>query len=486
MAQAAFQGKVPSRRSQSFTRAIEGRVRRFIEERGVLLPGESVLLAVSGGGDSTAMVLILHQLAAAHGWRLTVSHFDHQLRGREASAADLQFVSELARSLGLPFVSGAGDVARRARSKGESVEQAARILRYRYLSLQARASGATIVASGHTLDDQAETVMLHLIRGSGLDGLAGMRPRSPWPLGRGPELGRPLLGLRRADTQRYCRELGIEPRDDATNELLLAARNRVRHEVLPVMRRMNPRVYEALARLAEVAFDDAAALDAQAAEAFRASSQRRKGGVSLNLAALRDLRPAIRSRVLRLALSSVLGSDLDIEAAHVKAVARLVESRPGQASLVHGVVAVRDSRSLSLVRGSPAVAAEIPETPLAVPGVTEAGGWRFEAEVVDSPGSAHRRTPLEVHLDANAVSGGLWVRSRRRGDRLRPAGLGGTKKLQDIMVDAKVGRGERDGVPVVASDWGIAWVAGLCTDERAVPGGEIGRLVRLRARRIRG
>lgn len=486
MAQAAFQGRVPSKRSQSFTRLIEGRVRQFIEGRGVFLPGESVLLAVSGGGDSTAMVLILHQIAAAYGWRLTVSHFDHQLRGREASAADLQFVSELARSLSLPFVSGAGDVARRARSKGESVEQAARILRYRYLSLQARASGATIVASGHTLDDQAETVLLHLIRGSGLDGLAGMRPRSPWPLGRGPELGRPLLGLRRVDTRRYCREMGIEPRDDATNQLLLATRNRVRHEVLPVIRRLNPRVDEALARLAEVASEDAATLEAQAAEAFRACMRRQKRGVSLSLEALRDLRPAIRSRVLRLALSRALGSDLDIEAAHLAAVTRLVDSRPGQASLAHGVVAVRDSRTLSLVRGKPAAAKEIPETPLAVPGLTEVGGWRFEVEFIDSPGTARGRTLLEVHLDAEVVSGGLWVRSRRRGDRLRPAGLGGTKKLQDIMVDAKVARGERDGVPVVAADWGIAWVAGLCLDERAVPGRGAGRVVRLAARRIGG
>lgn len=484
MAQVASEGQVFSKRRQPFRRAVEIRVRRFIQERAVLQQGEGVLVAVSGGADSTAMMFILHQLASEFAWRLTVAHFDHRLRGREEAAADLEFVSRLAQSLGLPFARGAGDVARRARSKGESVEQAARALRYQYLSKQARAAGATVVATGHTLDDQAETVLLHMIRGSGLDGLAGMRPRSAWPLGRGPKVGRPLLDLRRAETRRYCREAGIEPREDATNELLLATRNRVRHEVLPVLRRLNPRVEEALARLADVASEDAAALDAQAAEALRASSRRRKGGVSLNVEALRGLPPAIRSRVLRLALSRVLGSGLDIGAVHIEALTKLVESGPGQASLAHGVVAIRDSRTLALVPGRPSVAAAVSETRLAVPGVTEAGGWRFEVEVMESLGMMRGLRRLEVYLDADAVKGGLWVRSRRIGDRMRPVGLGGTKKLQDIMVDAKVPRGQRDGVPVVAADWGIAWVAGICVDERATAGAG-GRVVRLRARRLR-
>jgi tRNA(Ile)-lysidine synthase len=141
--------------------ALENRVRLFIERHGALGPGERVLMAVSGGGDSTAMTLILARLAAESGWLLAVAHFDHRLRGREDAAADREFVSELASSLGLPLVQGAGDVARRARARGESVEQAARVLRYRFLARQAKAVGATVVATGHTLDDQAETVLLH-------------------------------------------------------------------------------------------------------------------------------------------------------------------------------------------------------------------------------------------------------------------------------------------------------------------------------------
>jgi len=471
-----------SKRRHVFARTIERRVRDFIEQRDVIRRGERVLVAVSGGGDSTAMMLILSRLAPRFGWHLTTAHFDHRLRSREEAAGDLAFVSGLSQSLGFPFVHGNGDVARRARTHGESVEQAARALRYRFLASRARDVGASAVVAGHTLDDQAETVLLHLIRGSGLDGLAGMRPRSAWPTGRGPEVARPLLALRREETGRYCRELGIEPREDPTNELLLATRNRVRHEVLPVLRLLNPRVDEALVRLAEAAAEDAEALDGIASDAARGVGRLRKGAFELGIEALGQLRPAIRARALRLALSRVLRSKGDIEAAHVEALDRLVDSRPGRASLAHGLVAVRDSRSLTIYRGEPPVSPVIQETPLVVPGVTEAGGWSLEAEYV-AQAKVKGRGRFEAYLDAEAVSGGLRVRSRRPGDRMRPLGLSGEKKLQDILVDAKVARDQRDGVPVIATEWGIAWVVGVCLDERAAAGGGMGRAVRVRAQR---
>ncbi|HET9476920.1 MAG TPA: tRNA lysidine(34) synthetase TilS [Dehalococcoidia bacterium] len=483
MAQPAVQGHAQSKPRRPFARALENRVRRFVERHGALRPGEHVLLAVSGGGDSTSMMLILSRLVAESGWRLAIAHFDHRLRGSDAAAADLEFVSGLASSLGLPFVHGAGDVSRRARSRGESVEQAARVLRYRFLARQAKALGASVVATGHTLDDQAETVLLHLVRGSGLGGLAGMRPRSGWPLGTGPEVARPLLALRREETARYCREMGVVPREDATNELLLAARNRVRHEVLPALRALNPRVDTALSRLADAAHEDAAALEAQATEALARLARPRAGHVTLDLETLRALPPAVRARVLRLALAGVMGSDVDIESVHVEALNRLVTSRPGGASLAHGVVAVRDSRSLTLRRGEPQVALELPETRLAVPGVTEVGGWRFETEF--TAGRRTREAALVAELDPGLAADGLWVRSRRPGDRMRPVGLGGTKKLQDIMVDAKLPRGERDGVPLIITKLGIVWAVGLCLDEGAVARLGASEVLRVRGRRLK-
>jgi len=451
----------------------------FIAEREVLAAGEQVLVAVSGGGDSTAMLLILSRLASEFGWRLTVAHFDHRLRTREEARADREFVAGLAESLKLPFVHGSGDVARRARTRGDSVEQAARTLRYRFLGARAKAAGAGVVVVGHTLDDQAETVLMHLIRGSGLDGLAAMRPRSGWPLGRGPEVARPLLMLRREETLRYCRESRVASREDATNQMLLATRNRIRHEVLPTLRALNPSVDEALARLAETVYEDTAELERQAEVAFARVGRRERELVALKLSELSELSLAIQRRVLRLAMADVLGSRADVESAHVEAVSRLVVSRPGRVSLPRGLVAVRNSQMLTVRRGEPAMTAPIPETELAVPGVTDAGGWRFEVEYVSCrPG--RQLAGSEVYLSCEAAREGLMARSRRPGDRMRPVGLGGTKKLQDIFVDAKVPSGERDGVPVLVAGGRVAWVVGLCVDERAEASAG-GPCVRIRA-----
>ena len=470
-------------RRSSFARAIERKVRDFVLKMGVLRPGEKALVAVSGGGDSTAMLLALSRLAPAAGWSLTVAHFDHMLRSREEAAEDAAFVSRLSSQLGLPMVCGRGDVARRVKTKGESVEQAARVLRYRFLATQARTTGATVVLLGHTLDDQAETVLLHLIRGSGVDGLAGMRPRSAWPFGRGPDAGRPVLALRREEMRRYCREHRVEPRDDPTNELLLATRNRARHDVMPALRGLNPRVDEALARLATAAADDAAVLRATAENALNAIAQVNDGYLSLDITGFQAIPAALRGRVLRLAVGRVFGSSDDLESVHVDALVRLAGLRSGRASLPHGLVAVRDSKSLTLCRGELPKARAIEEMRLIVPGAAEAGGWRFEAVYAGRPETVSPRGRLVAHLDADAVAGGMHIRSRRPGDRVRPLGLGGEKKLQDVFVDAKIPASERDGIPLLVADWGIAWVPGLCIDERARVTESTEQCVRVRARR---
>jgi len=472
-----------SNKPTPFVRKTETRVLTFVREHGVIREGEHALVAVSGGGDSTAMLLALARLAAECRWRLTVAHFDHRLRTRREAAEDLAFVAGLCRSLDLPLVHGAGDVARRAKAHGESVEQAARVLRYRFLAREARRAGATVVLLGHTVDDQAETVLLHLARGSGVDGLAGMRPRSSWPLGRGPDAGRPLLRLRREETSRYCREAGITPREDATNELLLATRNRVRQEALPALRRLNPRISEALARLAEAAAGDVSVLDQLAQREFQEAARVERGRVAVDLKRLGEAPAGLRPRILRRAVQALLGSLAGLEAVHVEALLSLAASRPGRASLPRGVVAVRDSRWLTLHRGEPPAGSGIPETPLAVPGITEVGGWRFEVSLAPA-GTAAGPGPLQACLDADAVGRFLLVRSRKPGDRMRPLGLGGERKLQDIMVDAKVPREERDGVPLVVTRWGVVWAVGLRVDERAVATDASRGMVRVRATRI--
>ncbi|HEX8686311.1 MAG TPA: tRNA lysidine(34) synthetase TilS, partial [Pyrinomonadaceae bacterium] len=235
--------------------------------------GERALVAVSGGADSAALLLALAELSGAGLLcvELTAAHLDHGLRG-ERAGEDARWVEALARSMGLACVVGRADVAGLARAGRDNLEQAARRARYDFLAAAARGAGARSVLVAHTLDDQAETVLLRLLRGSGAEGLSGMAAERPLDArgeaGGGGEvfLRRPLLAwARRADTEGYCRERGVEPRADEMNEDERYARVRVRRRLLPLLETFNPRVREALARTAELLRADAAALDEAAA-----------------------------------------------------------------------------------------------------------------------------------------------------------------------------------------------------------------------------
>lgn len=468
-----------------FCRALERRVLSYVRQRGLLSPGERVLAAVSGGPDSTCLAVILARLREELGIALSLAHFDHRLRSRREAREDGRYVQRLAEALGLEVAWGEGDVRAQARAARQSIEEAARHLRYAFLAREAERLGAAVVATGHTRDDQAETVLLHVLRGSGMEGLAGMRPRSPWPFGPGPALVRPLLCLARAETERYCQEAGIQPREDPTNRLLEATRNRVRHRVLPAARSINPRAAEALARLAEAAALDAAHLEREAEEAWRALARREEGAVSFPRREFAALDPALAVRLLRRAVDRLAGPGAELGAAHIEALLAAL-GKPGtvRVSLPRGLTAWADPRALRIGRSGPPPAPPIPETPLPVPGRIELPAWEVEAEVVGpAPPAPPPAGPLEAWLDADAVGGPITVRSRRPGDRLRPLGLGGEKKVQDILVDAKVPRAERDGVPIVCAPWGIAWVVGHRMDERAALGPGSRRALRLRFRR---
>lgn len=467
------EGRIPA--------AIRGRVRRFIAETGALRRGERVLVALSGGPDSTALLLLLHSLQEELGLSLAVAHFDHGLRDRQEAEADLMFCRSLAEGLGLAFLHGQGDTPAHARACGLSLEEAARQLRYRFLAEKAAQAGATAVAVGHTASDQAETVLMHLLRGAGLDGLAGMRPRSPWPLGAGPELARPLLCLWRRDTERCCRALGIAPRQDPTNLDLAPLRNRLRHRVLPLLRTLNPRADEALVRLASLASQAVDYLEREASRAWERLSRTSEGEVALEREGLVRLHPALASRLLRRAYALLVGPGREPEAEQVARALSLAVRGRGRLPLPGGIILTVSAREVRLRRGAAAAAAPLPETVLRVPGETRVGGWVFLAEVVPPPASPRTADPYEAYLDADAVGGPLVVTSRRRGDRLRPLGLGGEKKLQDLLVDARVPQEARDGVPIVRCPWGIVWVVGLRLDERAAVGPGTRRVVHLRA-----
>ena len=442
---------------------IEGDVRRFVLDRALLPADRRLLLAVSGGPDSTALLLILARLAKNLRLSLGVAHFDHGLRGTDAAARDEAFVRDLACALDVPLFSGAGDVRALARSQRRSLEDAARYARYDFLASAAAREGFSAVATGHTASDQAETVLLHLVRGAGLAGLAGMTPRASWPLG-GPELSlvRPLLRLTRDQTLAYCAAASVTPLEDETNASPAHRRNRVRNEVLPLLRDLNPGIESALVRLSDAAAEDIAYVQSFASEALLT---RQGGPQRLSLRRLREWPASPRRHALRLAYASAAGDAQELTQRHLQALERLaVSGKTGdRLDLPRGISALLRRDALELQPD--AAPRALPEDPavLSVPGEVRFGPL-LVAATATRPAAGQW-----TEVDAAAAGTSLCARRRQPGDRFQPLGMAQDKKLQDFLTDAHVPRDARDSIPLFVSPRGIVWVAGLRVAEWAKP-----------------
>lgn len=238
----------------------------FVRAHALWKEGDGIVLACSGGPDSLALADVLLRMRGMFRLRLVLAHFEHGIRG-EASREDARFVRDWAREKGVPFECGSADIPALARASAQSLETEARVHRYAFLEQVRIAYGFQAIATAHHADDQAETVLLHLLRGAGTAGLAGIRPKSRLVFAGEDAAGylvRPFLGVTKAEIAAYCVMAGLHPRHDATNDETDAMRNRVRLELMPQLKRYNPQITEALGRLSEVASDDQEALDAWA------------------------------------------------------------------------------------------------------------------------------------------------------------------------------------------------------------------------------
>jgi tRNA(Ile)-lysidine synthase len=425
------------------------RIERYAERHQLWRPDTRIVAAVSGGSDSVAMLVLLHDLHSRGALRLdVVAHLNHQLR--TDAPGDEAFCRGVAERLRVDFVSAKVDVGALAREHRQSVELAGRVARHRFLDAVRRDRSADVIATAHTEDDQAETVLLRLTRGAGSRGLAGIAPY------RGRRI-RPVLAVSRAALRRDLVARGETWREDLTNTDLRHRRNRVRHELLPLLERhFNPSIRRALARTADILREEDATLARVAAAAAITVVEREDDAVRLDVAALSHLPDAIAQRVVMQAMS--MASPLAPRQADVQRVLAVAAGRPaadlsvGRAEHFAGKVVLVTRR---ITRDPSRFCLE-----LSVPGEVRGAGWILEAQGFDHPQGQVVR-PDVAQIDAAAVRGGLLVRTRRAGDRVRPLGLGGTKKLQDVLVDRKVSRHERDAVPIVTDTEGrIVWVAG--------------------------
>ena len=440
------------------------RVRATIRAHDLALPDTRVLVALSGGSDSVALAYLLAELAQRKELQVAgIVHLNHQLR---PSADDEEaFCGKAAARLGWPFHAGRADVAARARSERRSVEDAARASRYEFFEQARLRLEADAIALGHTRDDQAETFLLRLIRGAGSRGLSGMHPR------RGHVI-RPLLDCRRRDLRAFLEARGVPFVHDESNDDVSIPRNRVRAELLPLIEsRFNPSIVDVLADEATLAREEWEWIQAAAREASASVTHPAPDVWELDTAALSRMPVALARVVVRDALVEAAGGR-PVSFRHVEEALRLTVGAtraidgPGVRMERRGEALVLTSRVLA---GSDVrAAANLFRYSLSIPGevALPEAGCVVSAEAAASAGSAILSSSAVAVLQLDRCRVPLAVRNRRPGDRFRPLGLGGHKKLQDYFVDKKIPRDRRDSIPLVVDQTDrIVWVAGHGIDD---------------------
>ncbi len=385
---------------------LSSRVATYIRDHAIFTPGERVLMAVSGGPDSLALLAILRDLQPTLPLHLTVAHFDHGWRPE--SGQDAHFVAALAERWGFQRIMG------QAGSPLAHTENAARTARYAFLRQAATDSASSVIATGHTQDDQVETLLLHLLRGAGAHGLAAMRPRSA-------DLARPLLATTRRELERYLADHQLEPRRDPTNEDPRFARNRLRQVVLPALDTFHPQARRLLARAADILAEED-----QLADDITRRTQETVSDPLRDPAAFAQQPVAIQRRLLRR-----LFPDLDFE--RVDSVRRQILTGRAVDSGQQPTAATR-RQSLTV------------------------------HPCTCDPATFHARDAVG-HVDGGSVIPPLTVSHRAPGDRVQPLGFPHEKKLQDVLVDAHVPRHLRDSLPIVRDASGIVWIPGVTVAE---------------------
>jgi tRNA(Ile)-lysidine synthase len=448
---------------------LEQRVLGFIRQHHLISSGGKLLVAVSGGPDSVCLLHILINLQEELKTKLHLAHLNHQLRGTE-SEADAEYVADLALKLGIPATIEKREVKGYQARERLSLEEAAREVRYSFLAEVAKSIGTEKVAAGHTRDDHIETILMHLIRGTGTRGLRGLQPYTEWKSKTGRLIIiRPLLEISHEETEDYCRRYKLMPRLDASNLSLSPLRNRVRQQLLPLLESYNPRIAEALLRTGRIAGDDIDFLDKEIIRLCDEVTQEQEKTIVLDREGFDQLPSALKRYLLRASVEKLLGSAKDVEMRHIEEMLSLVTKPAGKRlSLPQGLIfsieynQYRLTSDLTSLSPFPTLEGEVP---LNIPGQTLLPGWHIEASIIDRERMTEE-DDFTAYLDLGKTGDKLVVRSRRRGDRFQPLGLNQSKKLGEFMIDTKIPRAWRGKIPIVCSPEQIVWLVGWRIDER--------------------
>lgn len=491
-------------RSEARVASMRDALAAFIDQQRLLpASGGRLVVAVSGGADSLCLLHLLRSLCGP-GKRyptlqLHVAHLNHRLR-EPVSSQDAAAVAELARAWGLPVTLGEEDIQVLAKRDHLSLEEAAREARYRFLR---RVAAGDPIAVAHHQDDQVETLVLHWIRGGGIASMSGLQPRQQ-------DIIRPLLIFTRADTLAYCAQHGLTPLEDASNADLRYQRNRVRHELLPLLEQLNPNICATLLRNSEVMQVDVAWIEVQVDQHWSAViSHEETETIALRRSALLALPLSLQRHLWRRASANLCAGQSPFELRHYTLIEQALSQETGEALTLHLpgqlhfwrqgeqvlLKRVTEQQSLQIVQNNTEVILPVPGE-VAVPGTP----WLVRAEFVAAEEEAEILESLRtkdvirtwhklasnrysVYIDRIHLDSVLRVRTRRAGDRIRPLGMAHSKKVQDICVDRHIPRQERDHIPLIFSRAQCIWLGGVCIDDRVRLTGETHHLLHLTMQR---
>lgn len=458
------------RAEQRLLRAVSDALARIAMRRGAL-----VLVALSGGPDSVALLHAMLALRDRFGYRLAAAHLNHCIRAAE-SDRDEAFVRDLCARLVIDLTV---ERATGLLPGTANLEEKAREMRHRFLNATADRIGVDFIALAHHAGDQAETVMLRLLRGAGAAGLGAMDARGPG------KIVRPMLDVTRAEVMSYLTATGASFVTDTSNQSRAILRNRIRVELLPMLEREYAPGLGA--RLVELA-GEMRALDDFIMAAARHELASMVSGDALDISGLAALHPALQSAVLRQFLKERIGDLRRIGRVHIEALQRLcVEGPPNGTLNLPG--RIRATREYAMLRLSPVCREHVPfMVRLNAVGVTEIpeAGFAFDSVVVPAREAGQPRDKFDALFDADAAGGGLRVRNFRPGDRISPIGMRGHRKLKDVFIDAKLPKSKRLSFPVVELDGAIAWLPGIVRGRAGLVAESTRSVVRVHARAIQG
>ena len=438
------------------------KVLKTIEKFKLLEKGDRVVVALSGGPDSTALLAALAQISEQLDFDIVVAHYNHGLRG-DSSDEDEKYSQELAEKFGLIFVSGKMDA--KLRQKGVSPEDFYRQQRYQFLNKVAEDYKAQKIALGHNIQDQAETVLLNLLRGSGLDGLKGILPM------REGKFIRPLIEVTRSEIIDFLSEAGISYCQDISNDSNIHLRNKIRSELIPYLKeKYNPKIVENLAQMAEILRKDDEFIGNSVEQALKSACiQNQPDVISLNIEYVNGLSPAIRSRLFKEVLESLSPEKNGFSFTNIKTLERLVQAAESGKiiSLPLGIEAKREYVNLILTRDNAGLKQVDYEYPVYIPGIIHVKEINRTISIEKTlRDKIDLQNTNKVYLDLDKIKQPIVLRNRRDGDRFRPLGMTGRQKIKSLFINQKIPRDKRNETMLLVDQESVIWIENMHLSDR--------------------